>query len=78
MHERPTLLKEEKMSKYNELKEKCWKANMEVPRHGLAVYTFGNVSALDSSEGIFAIKPSGVPYDEMKAEDMVLLDLDGK
>jgi len=66
------------MSKYNELKEKCWKANMEVPRHGLAVYTFGNVSALDPSEGIFAIKPSGVPYDEMKAEDMVLLDLDGK
>ena len=66
------------MSKYNELKEKCWQANMEVPRYKLAVYTFGNVSTLNPSEGIFAIKPSGVPYDEMKAEDMVLLDLDGK
>ena len=66
------------MSKFKELKEMCWKANMEVPRQKLAIYTFGNVSALDPSGGIFAIKPSGVPYDDLKAEDMVLVDLDGK
>ncbi|MGD9162488.1 MAG: L-ribulose-5-phosphate 4-epimerase AraD [Desulfobacteraceae bacterium] len=66
------------MSKHKELKEKCWKANMEVSRQKLAVYTFGNVSALNPEEGIFAIKPSGVPYDEMKPADMVLVDLDGK
>ena len=64
------------MSKYKELKEKCWKANMEVPRQKLAIYTFGNVSALDPSGGIFAIKPSGVPYDDMKPEDTVLVDIE--
>jgi L-ribulose-5-phosphate 4-epimerase len=66
------------MSKFKELKEKCWKANMEIPKHKLALYTFGNVSALDPSEGIFAIKPSGVSYDDMKPADMVLVNLDGK
>lgn len=66
------------MSKLKELKEKCWEANMEIPKQKLAVYTFGNVSALDPEEGIFAIKPSGVPYDEMKPADMVLVDLGGK
>jgi L-ribulose-5-phosphate 4-epimerase len=66
------------MSKFKELKEKCWKANMEIPKHKLALYTFGNVSALDPSEDIFAIKPSGVPYDDMKPADMVLVNLDGK
>jgi len=65
------------MSKYNTLKEACWKANMEVPKQKLAIYTFGNVSAFDPSEGIFAIKPSGVPYDVMKPEDMVIVDLNG-
>jgi L-ribulose-5-phosphate 4-epimerase len=65
------------MSKFNELKEACWKANMEVPKQKLAIYTFGNVSAFDPSEGIFAIKPSGVPYDVMKPEDMVIVDLNG-
>lgn len=65
------------MTKFKELKEACWKANMEVPKQKLAIYTFGNVSALDTSEGIFAIKPSGVPYDVMKPDDMVLVDMDG-
>lgn len=65
------------MSKFNALKETCWKANMEVPKQKLAIYTFGNVSALDKSEGVFAIKPSGVPYDEMKPDDMVIVDLNG-
>jgi L-ribulose-5-phosphate 4-epimerase len=66
------------MSKFDELKEKCWKANMEILRQKLAIYTFGNVSALDHEEGIFAIKPSGVPYDGMKPADMVIVDLEGK
>ncbi len=65
------------MTGFEELKEACWKANMEIPRHKLAVYTFGNVSVLDSSGDIFAIKPSGVPYDEMEPDDMVLVDLNG-
>jgi L-ribulose-5-phosphate 4-epimerase len=66
------------MGKYRELKEMCWLANMEVPKNKLAIYTFGNVSALDKSEGLFAIKPSGVSYDEMKPDDMVIVDMDGK
>ena len=61
-----------------ELKQRCWQANMEIPRRGLAIYTFGNVSAFDAGRGVFAIKPSGVPYEELKAADMVVIDLDGK
>ena len=49
---------------------------MEIPRQRLAIYTFGNVSAIDRAAGIVAIKPSGVPYDQLKVEDMVLVDLD--
>jgi len=66
------------MRKFMELRERCWKANLEIPRQKLAIYTFGNVSALDPDEGVFAIKPSGVSYDIMKPDDMVLVDLDGK
>ena len=66
------------MTRLQKLKEICYRANMEIPKKNLAIYTFGNVSALDPDEGIFAIKPSGVPYDEMKPEDMVLVDLEGK
>jgi L-ribulose-5-phosphate 4-epimerase len=65
-------------SSYGELKEQAWQANLEIPRRGLAIYTFGNVSALDAQRGVFAIKPSGVSYDELKAADMVVIDLDGK
>lgn len=65
-------------SSYGELKEQAWQANLEIPRRGLAIYTFGNVSALDAQRGVFAIKPSGVSYDELKADDMVVIDLDGK
>ena len=64
-------------SKYAELKERVWKANMEIPVRNLAIYTWGNVSQLDAANGVFAIKPSGVPYDELKAEDIVVVDLDG-
>ena len=51
-------------SSYGELKEQAWRANMEIPRRGLAIYTFGNVSAFDAERAVFAIKPSGVAYDE--------------
>jgi L-ribulose-5-phosphate 4-epimerase len=63
---------------YQELKEKAWVANMEIPARGLAVCTFGNVSALDRAKGVFAIKPSGVDYQKLTAADLVVVDLDGK
>jgi L-ribulose-5-phosphate 4-epimerase len=64
-------------SAYAELKDQAWRANMEIPRRGLAIYTFGNVSALDAARAVFAIKPSGVAYEQLKADDMVVVDLDG-
>ncbi len=60
------------------LREKVFKANLELVHHGLVIFTWGNVSAIDREKGIVLIKPSGVSYDEMKAEDMVIIDLDGK
>jgi L-ribulose-5-phosphate 4-epimerase len=63
---------------YKSLKEEAWEANMEIPRRGLAIYTWGNASALDPEKGVFAIKPSGVAYEALRAEDMVVVDLDGK
>ncbi|HBC86050.1 MAG TPA: L-ribulose-5-phosphate 4-epimerase [Lentisphaeria bacterium] len=66
------------MSKYKALKEQAWECNMEIPKLGLAIYTFGNVSAVDRSKGVFAIKPSGVPYDRLKPREMVVVDLEGK
>ena len=60
-----------------ELKEKVYLANMELPKRGLVTYTWGNVSGIDREKGLFVIKPSGVPYETMKPEDMVVLDLDG-
>ena len=65
-------------SPFHELKERAWAANMEIPKRGLAIYTFGNVSALDPARGVFAIKPSGVDYQALTAADMVVLDLEGK
>ena len=61
-----------------ELKESVWKANLELFRSGLVLLTFGNVSGLDRRRGILAIKPSGVPYEELKPEDIVLVDLEGR
>lgn len=66
------------MDKYKELKEICYEANMDIPKRNLAIYTFGNVSAIDRNNSVFAIKPSGVPYNELRVEDMVLVDLTGK
>jgi len=65
-------------SSYRDLQEQAWQANLEIPRRGLAIYTFGNVSAFDAARGVFAIKPSGVAYDVLTAADMVVIDLDAK
>lgn len=59
-----------------ELKEKVLRANLELVRHNLVVYTWGNVSGIDRRRGLVVIKPSGVSYDKMKAEDMVVVDLE--
>ena len=60
-----------------ELKQKVYEANMELPRRGLVTYTWGNVSGIDRETGLFVIKPSGVEYDELKPEDLVVMDLKG-
>jgi len=60
------------------LKEEVFKANLDLVKHGLVIFTWGNVSAIDRSTGLVVIKPSGVSYEAMKAEDMVVVDLDGK
>ena len=61
---------------YKDLKQECYEANMQLNDLNLVVYTFGNVSAVDREKGVFAIKPSGVPYEDLKPEDMVILDFD--
>lgn len=61
-----------------ELKREAYEANVALPRHGLINLTFGNASALDRSRGIFAIKPSGVDYADLRPADMVLVDLEGR
>ena len=60
-----------------ELKKQVYEANMDLPKRGLITYTWGNVSGIDREKGLFVIKPSGVDYDELKPEDMVVLDLEG-
>ena len=59
------------------LKQQVYEANMELPRRGLITYTWGNVSGIDRESGLFVIKPSGVDYDLLKPEDMVVMDLNG-
>jgi L-ribulose-5-phosphate 4-epimerase len=66
------------MSPFKELKQRAWECNIELPKRNLVLYTFGNVSAYDKDRGVFAIKPSGVPYDKLKPEHMVVVDLDYK
>ena len=61
-----------------ELKKKVYEANMELPRRGLVTYTWGNVSGIDREKGLFVIKPSGVEYDELRPEDLVVMDLNGR
>lgn len=59
------------------LKQEVLEANLDLVKNGLVILTWGNVSALDRESGLVVIKPSGVSYDDMKAEDMVVVDLDG-
>lgn len=60
-----------------ELKEKVFRANLELVQHGLVIFTWGNVSGIDRASGLVVIKPSGVDYDTMTVDDMVVVDLDG-
>ena len=60
-----------------ELKQKVYEANMLLPAYHLVTFTRGNVSGIDREKGLFVIKPSGVPYEELKPEDMVVIDLEG-
>jgi len=65
------------MSQYQHIKQEAFEGNMQLPKLGLVLFTFGNVSAADRSLGAFAIKPSGVPYQELSPEKMVIVDFDG-
>jgi L-ribulose-5-phosphate 4-epimerase len=66
------------MSKYTDIQEAACTANKQLPKLGLVLFTFGNVSAADHALGVFAIKPSGVPYRELTPEKMVIVDFEGK
>ncbi len=66
------------MSKYLDLKQRVYKCNMELPKHDVVIYTFGNASEIDRVAGVFAIKPSGVAYEKLRVEDIVIIDLEGK
>src|ERR1700712_3168891 len=65
-------------NKYQHIQQSAYDANMQLPKLGLVLFTFGNVSAADRSLGVFAIKPSGVPYEDLTPEKMVIVDFDGK
>lgn len=77
--ERTAVKKEEtSTSSLDDLKKRVYQANMDLVRHGLVILTWGNVSAIDREKGLVVIKPSGVDYQKMKWEDMVVVDLNGK
>ena len=65
------------MSKFEHIQQSCYLANMQLPKLNLVIFTFGNVSAVDRELGVFAIKPSGVNYDELQPDQMVIIDFDG-
>lgn len=67
----------QKPNAYQELKERVFSANLQLPKYGLVTFTWGNVSEIDRERGVIAIKPSGVEYDVMTADDIVVLDLEG-
>jgi L-ribulose-5-phosphate 4-epimerase len=69
--------KEEQIILLEELKQQVWQANMNLQKSGLVLYTWGNASGIDREKGLVVIKPSGVDYDKMQPEDMVVLDLEG-
>ena len=66
------------MSSLKELKERVWRCNKELPQLGLAIRAFGNVSGIDREKGFVAIKPSGVMYDDLTVDDIVVVDLEDK
>ncbi len=66
------------MSQYQDIKEAAYHANMQLPALGLVLFTFGNASAIDRDKGVFAIKPSGVAYKDLRPEDLVIIDLDNQ
>src|SRR3954470_2676006 len=66
------------MSKYDDIKQATHEANMQLPKLGLVLFTFGNVSAADRDLGVFAIKPSGVAYEDLTPAKMVIVDFEGK
>ena len=61
-----------------ELKQRVYEANMLLPAYHLVTFTWGNVSGIDREKGLFVIKPSGVEYEKLRPEDMVVMDMDGK
>lgn len=63
-------------SKYEHIRQEAYEANMQLPKLGLVLFTFGNVSAVDRALQVFAIKPSGVPYNELSVDKMVIIDFD--
>ncbi|WP_394344702.1 L-ribulose-5-phosphate 4-epimerase [Apibacter muscae] len=65
------------MSKYNRIKEEAYHGNLQLPKLGLVLFTWGNVSVADHSEKVFAIKPSGIPYENLTVEEMVIVDFEG-
>jgi L-ribulose-5-phosphate 4-epimerase len=66
------------MNPFKYLREEVYEANMELPKRGLVLYTFGNVSGIDRQAGVVAIKPSGVPYEQLRPQDIVLVDLENQ
>ena len=66
------------MTAIAQLKQQVFEANLELVEHGLVIFTWGNVSGINRDKGLIVIKPSGVPYDTMKVEDMVVVDMEGK
>jgi L-ribulose-5-phosphate 4-epimerase len=66
------------MNKFEQIRQSSFHANLQLPKLGLVLFTFGNVSAVDRNLGVFAIKPSGIPYEELTPEKMVIVDFHGK
>lgn len=66
------------MNRYADIQEAAFHDNMQLPKLGLVLFTFGNVSVVNRTLGVFAIKPSGVPYEDLAPSKMVIVDLDGK
>ncbi len=66
------------MDRFDHIRRSAWESNLRLPELGLVLFTFGNVSVADRKEGVFAIKPSGVPYEDLSPDKMVIVDFEGK